>query len=88
MDKREEEKEIAVDEKVFSAYLDRLEENQDGTEDAVLLIDDEENFVEFVIPSKFLPEDVSDGDYLTIKISYDDVKTNAALEEARNLLRG
>lgn len=89
MDKREEEKEIAVDEKVFSVYLDRLEENQDGTEDAILFIDDGDEYsAELVLPAKFLPENVSDGDYLKIKISYDDVKTNAALEEARKLLRG
>ena len=88
MDKREEEK-VTVDEKVFSVYLDRLEENQNGTEDAILFIDDGEEYsAELVIPAKFLPENVSDGDYLTIKISYDDVKTNAALEEARKLLRG
>lgn len=89
MDKREEEK-VTVDEKVFGAYLDRLEENQDGSEDAVLFIDDDgdEYSAEIVLPAKFLPENVSDGDYLTIKISYDDVKTSAALEEARKLLRG
>ena len=75
------------DEKIFSVYLDRLEELEDGTEEAVLLIDDGEEYsVEIVIPAKFLPDDVSDGDYLTIKISYDEDKTKAAFEAAKKLL--
>ena len=75
------------DEKNFSVYLDRLEELEDGTEEAVLLIDDGEEYsVEIVIPAKFLPDDVSDGDYLTIKISYDEDKTKVAFEAAKKLL--
>lgn len=76
------------DEKIFSVYLDRLEELEDGTEEAILLIDDggEEYSAEIVIPAKFLPNDVSDGDYLTIKISYDEDKTKAAFDAARKLL--
>ena len=75
------------DEKNFSVYLDRLEELEDGTKEAVLLIDDGEEYsAEIVIPAKFLPDDVSDGDYLTIKISYDEDKTKAAFEAAKKLL--
>lgn len=77
------------DEKIFSVYLDRLEELEDGTAEAILLIDDgggEEYSAEIVIPAKFLPNDVSDGDYLTIKISYDEDKTKAAFDAARKLL--
>ena len=79
----------ADDEKFMSVYLDRIEETQDGNEEAVLLIDDdgEEYSGEIVIPAKFLPDNVSDGDYLKIKISYDEFKTQAALEKARQLLR-
>ena len=75
--------------KEMSAYLDRIEETQDGDAEAVLLIDDDEDEYsgEIVIPAKYLPDDVSDGDYLTIKISYDELKTNAAFEQARQLLR-
>lgn len=77
------------DEKFMSVYLDRIEETQDGDEEAVLLIDDDgdEYSGEIVIPAKYLPDDVSDGDYLKIKISYDELKTQAALEQARQLLR-
>lgn len=76
------------DEKIISAYLDRIEELEDGTAEAVLLIDDdgEEYSAEIVIPAKFLPDEVSDGDYLKIKISYDEIKTKAAFESARQLL--
>ena len=78
-----------VEEKEMSVYLDRIEETQDGDAEAVLLIDDdgEEYSGEIVIPAKYLPDDVSDGDYLKIKISYDELKTQAALEQARQLLR-
>ena len=88
MDKAEE-VEMTADEKLMSVYLDRIEETQDGDEEAVLLIDDDEDEYsgEIVIPAKYLPDDVSDGDYLKIKISYDELKTNAALEQARQLLR-
>ncbi|MBQ7199719.1 MAG: DUF3006 family protein [Selenomonadaceae bacterium] len=76
------------DEKVFSVYLDRIEELEDGTADAVLLLDDDEDdySAQIVIPASCLPDDVSDGDYLTIKISYDEAKTKAAFETARQLL--
>lgn len=76
------------DEKVFSVYLDRIEELEDGTADAVLLLDDggEEYSAQIVIPANCLPDDVSEGDYLTIKISYDEEKTKAAFETARRLL--
>ena len=75
--------------KEISVYLDRIEELEDDTAEAVLLIDDgEEDYSgEFVVPVSFLPEDVNEGDYLTIKISRDDDKTNAALDEARQLLK-
>ena len=75
-------------EKVFSVYLDRIEELEDGTADAVLLLDDgeDEYSAQIVIPASCLPDDVSDGDYLTIKISYDEAKTKAAFETARQIL--
>ena len=75
--------------KEISVYLDRIEELEDDTAEAVLLIDDgEEDYSgEFVIPSNFLPEDVNEGDCLTIKIFRDEDKTNAALDEARQLLK-
>ena len=75
-------------EKIISVYLDRIEDLEDGTADAVLLLDDgeDEYSAQIVIPANLLPDDVSEGDYLTIKISYDEEKTKAALETARQLL--
>ena len=72
----------------ISAYLDRVEELEDGTAEAVLLIDegDEEYSGELILSTKFLPDDVNEGDYLTLKISRDAEKTNAALDAARKIL--
>lgn len=87
MDRGEEVQEI-IGEKIISVYLDRIEELEDGTSEAVLLTDDggDEYSAQVIIPADFLPDDVSDGDYLTIKISYDEVKTKAAFESARQML--
>lgn len=52
------------------AYLDRIEELEDGTASAVFLVEvEEDEFKQFVLPSEFLPEDVSEGDYLTIRLA-------------------
>lgn len=76
------------DEKELNAYLDRIEELEDGSATAVFIIeDDEDEFREFVLPADFLPEDAGEGEYLTIKISRDVEKTQAALDEARELLK-
>ena len=72
-------------EKISCVYLDRIEELEDGTAEAVLLTD-EDDPAQIILPANFLPDDVSDGDYLTLKISYDEKKTQAALESARKLL--
>ena len=83
MDKREEK-----DFKEISLYLDRIEELEDDTKEAVLLLDDEEegDLEEIFLPESFLPENVSEGDYLTMKIYLDEEKTSNALNEARRLL--
>ena len=77
MDSREEKiiKEISV-------YLDRIEELEDDTAEAVLLIDEgeEEYSGEVGLPVDFLPEDAGEGDYLTIKISITD-KSEICIEE-------
>ena len=73
--------------KEVTAYLDRIEELEDGTAKAVFLVeDDEDEFSEFVLPANFLPEDVGEGEYLTITISRDENKTQTATDEARELL--
>ncbi len=70
-----------------SVYLDRIEELEDETTEAVLYFgdDEEEEMREFVLPGDFLPEDASEGDYLKIEISVDSEKTENALNEAREL---
>ena len=71
----------------ISVYLDRIEELEDGSATAVFLVeDDEDEFREFVLPADFLPEDAGEGEYLTIKISREQEKTQAALDEAKKLL--
>lgn len=74
--------------KEISVYLDRIEELEDGESEAVLLVDEgeEEYSGEFVLPVKYLPEEISEGEYLTIKILRDTEKTNAALDAARKIL--
>ena len=79
------EEDATPNEKISSVYLDRIEELEDGTAEAVLLTDDDTP-AQIILPADFLPDDVSDGDYLTLKISYDAEKTQAALETARKLL--
>ena len=71
-----------------SVYFDRIEELEDGEAEAVLLVDegDEEYSGELILSAKFLPEDVNEGDYLTLTISRDAEKTNAALDAARKIL--
>ena len=83
------EKEKGFQEITAGIYLDRFEELEDGTTEAVLLLDEggEEYSGEIVLPANLIPEDVGEGDYLTLKIVRDNQKTNAALEEARRLLQ-
>ena len=60
-----------------------LKKIDSGSAEAVLQIDDKEIY----LPQNFLPENVSTGDYLTVTIRRDEDKTNAALDEARQLLK-
>ena len=73
----------------ITAYLDRIEELEDDTAEAVLLFEEEEDeFREFTLPADFLPEDASEGEYLTITISREVEKTQEALDEARTIQLG
>ena len=65
---------------MISAVIDRFEGDK-----AVLLLGDEEKQVNF--PANFLPEEVTEGDYIKIDISYDEEATKAAEEEAEALLK-
>ena len=74
--------------KEMSVFLDRIEEEEDGSATAVFLFEEEEDeFREFVLPADFLPEGTGEGEYLTIKISRDEEKTTESLDEARALLK-
>ncbi|MBR4904103.1 MAG: DUF3006 family protein [Selenomonadaceae bacterium] len=74
--------------KEITAYLDRIEELEDGSETAIFLLEEEEDEIrEFVLPADFLPEDAGEGEYLTITISREQEKTQEALEESRELLK-
>lgn len=74
--------------KEISVYLDRIEELEDGAAKAVFLFEDEEeDFIEFTLPTDLLPEGIEEGEYLTIKIFRDVAKTAEALDEARQLLK-
>ena len=74
--------------KEITAYLDRIEELEDGSETAIFLLEEEEDEIrEFVLPADFLPEDAGEGEYLTITISREQEKTQEALEESRELRR-
>ena len=55
--------------KEITAYLDRIEELEDGSAKAVFLVEEEEDeFRQFVLPADFLPEDADEGEYFTITI--------------------
>ena len=73
--------------KEITVYLDRIEELEDESATAVFLIEEEEDeFKEFTLPAELLPEDAGEGEYLTIRISREVEKTQAALDEAKKLL--
>ena len=66
------------------AKFTRINELEDGTATAVFTLEDAA--CEFTLPADFLPEGAADGECLTISISRDTDKTQAALDEARELL--
>lgn len=63
--------------KITSAYIDRIEEVEDGESEAVLYIDDDESedLPKIVLPVSLLPDEIYEGDYVLIKISYDKDKS-------------
>lgn len=64
--------------KEITAYIDRLEPLEDGTAKAIFLVeDDEDEYRQFVLPADFLPDDVGEGDTVTLTISRAD-ETSAA----------
>lgn len=72
--------------KEITAFLDRIEEFEDESAEAVFLFEEaEDEFQEFVLPANLLPDAAGEGEYLTITISRAPEKTQAALDEAREL---
>ena len=65
---------------MISAYIDRYE-----GELAVLLLGESMKKVNF--PHEFLPDDVDEGDYITLDIALDEEANKKAEEEALELLR-
>lgn len=65
---------------MISGYIDRIEENL-----AVILTEDEEYQINY--PAALLPDNVGEGDYITIDIFYDEEKTKAAMAEAMELMK-
>lgn len=70
-------------------HLKQIEKLDDGAADAVLqIVDGDKNYSgEVYIPANYLPADVGTERHLTIEIFRDEDKTNAALDEARQLLK-
>ncbi|WP_297963926.1 DUF3006 domain-containing protein [uncultured Anaerovibrio sp.] len=64
---------------MISAYVDRIEEDL-----AVILLGDEEYQIE--IPCSMLPDDINEGNYITLDIKKDKSTTQAALQEAMALM--
>lgn len=64
---------------MVSVVIDRFENDK-----AILLFEDEEKTI--IFPKKYLPKDAVEGDYLKVHIAVDQETTNAAREEAEELL--
>ena len=62
----------------------RFEVKEINPEDSEVILIFEDDAV--ILPINFLPEEISAGEFVSIKISRDEDKTNAALDEARQLL--
>ena len=73
--------------KEIVVFLDRIEELEDDSATAVFMLEEEEDeYREFVLPADFLPEGAGEGEYLKLTISRELEKTQAALDEAKELL--
>lgn len=65
---------------IISAYIDRIEEDK-----AVILLGDDMKKMNF--PAAYLPDDIGEGDYVTIEIKPDADKGGDAAEEALALFK-
>ena len=70
-------------EKVTTAYVDRIEEVEEGDDKAVLYIGEEtEAMIKIVLPVTLLPDDVCEGDYVRISMAIDNAEEEDAAQTA------
>lgn len=66
---------------MITGYIDRIEDDM-----AVIMLGEDEDY-QIEIPSSMLPEDVHEGVYIRLDISYDEEKTRDAMAEAMELMK-
>ena len=64
---------------MIAGYIDRIEEDV-----AVILLNDGDYQLNF--PAELLPEDMCEGDYISLSLSQDEEKKQAVLAEALSLM--
>lgn len=64
---------------MIAGYIDRIEEGV-----AVILLNDGDYQLNF--PAELLPEDMGEGDYISLSLSQDEEKKQAVLAEALSLM--
>ena len=70
-------------EKVTTAYVDRIEEVEEGDDKAVLYIGEEtEEMIKIILPVTLLPDDVCEGDYVRISMAIDNAEEEDAAQTA------
>ena len=65
------------------AYIDRIEEVEEGEDKAVLYIGEEtDDMIKIVLPISILPDDACEGDYVNLTITIDNADEDDAAETA------
>lgn len=64
---------------MIAGYIDRIEDDV-----AVILLNDGDYQLNF--PAELLPEDMGEGDYISLSLSQDEEKKQAVLAEALSLM--
>ena len=66
-----------------SAYIDRIEEVEEGEDKAVLYIgDDTDDMIKIVLPISLLPDDAGEGDNVLLTITIDNAEDEDAAQTA------
>ena len=66
-----------------TAYIDRIEEVEEGENKAVLYVGEEtETMIKIVLPVSVLPDDACEGDYITLTITVDNAEEEDAAQTA------